>query len=117
MVARALDLATLTGFGKVDSLAVENNDGMGLVVDEFERQIMGRKMLVPLDSVRNVLPKVVRIRRLGTYFGRSQMRFRNTPGTRLLVEQLREFPKAEHDDGPDALELAVRRLEMMVGPR
>jgi predicted phage terminase large subunit-like protein len=65
----------------------------------------------------NTRNKVVRIRRLGLYFGRGQVRFRNTRGTRLLVDQLRDFPNAEHDDGPDALELAVRRLELLVNPR
>jgi hypothetical protein len=28
-----------------------------------------------------------------------------------LVQQLQEFPVAEHDDGPDALEMAVRLAE------
>jgi hypothetical protein len=31
--------------------------------------------------------------------------------TKLLVQQLQEFPVAEHDDGPDALEMAVRLAE------
>jgi hypothetical protein len=26
----------------------------------------------------------------------------------LLVEQLQEFPIGDHDDGPDALEMAIR---------
>ena len=57
--------------------------------------------------------KSLRDAALGIYFARAQVRFRNTAGTRLLIEQLREFPQADHDDGPDALELAVRRLEML----
>jgi hypothetical protein len=37
------------------------------------------------------------------------LRFRDiSPSTRLLVEQLQEFPIADHDDGPDALEMALR---------
>jgi hypothetical protein len=59
---------------------------------------------------------VVRVRRLGVYFGRRQVRFRNTPGTRLLVDQLRDFPNGDHDDGPDALELGVRTLEDLLNP-
>jgi hypothetical protein len=31
-----------------------------------------------------------------------------SPGARLLIEQLRDFPCGDHDDGPDALEMAVR---------
>ncbi|HJZ58879.1 MAG TPA: hypothetical protein VKE74_28305 [Gemmataceae bacterium] len=50
------------------------------------------------------------------YFARSQIRFRNTRGTRLLVDQLRDFPHGAFDDGPDALDLAVRRLELLTNP-
>ena len=40
-------------------------------------------------------------RRVGSIQGR-------IPGARLLVEQLRDFPNGDHDDGPDALEMAIR---------
>jgi hypothetical protein len=33
---------------------------------------------------------------------------RDSAGARLLVRQLRDFPNGDHDDGPDALEMAVR---------
>ena len=40
---------------------------------------------------------------------RRRMLFKSgSPGTRLLVEQLKEFPLADHDDGPDAAEMAMR---------
>ena len=64
----------------------------------------------------NTKNKAVRVRRLGIYLGRSRIRFRATPGTRMLVEQLREFPLGDFDDGPDALELAIGRLERMTRP-
>jgi predicted phage terminase large subunit-like protein len=67
-------------------------------------------------GVSNRQNKVVRIRRLGTYLHRRQVRFRSTPGSRMLVDQLRDFPEAAHDDGPDALELAVRRPEVLTDP-
>ena len=35
----------------------------------------------------------------------------------LLVEKLRDFPNADHDDGPDALELAVRLAGEMLRNR
>jgi len=39
----------------------------------------------------------------------NRIRFRDTPMTRLLVDQLREWSEeAEYDDGPDALEMAGR---------
>ena len=38
-----------------------------------------------------------------------RLRFKShSRGTQLLVDQLREFPLGDHDDGPDALEMAVR---------
>ncbi|NLY02592.1 MAG: hypothetical protein GXY83_41465 [Rhodopirellula sp.] len=36
--------------------------------------------------------------------------------TRLLVHQLEEFPVGDHDDGPDALEMAVRLAAEMLAP-
>ena len=59
-----------------------------------------------------VFPTEVRIRTWITPDLHSGLwRFRDTPGTRLLVRQLRMFPVADHDDGPDAVasarELAV----------
>jgi hypothetical protein len=31
-----------------------------------------------------------------------------SPETALLVDQMKDFPVGEHDDGPDALEMAIR---------
>ena len=42
---------------------------------------------------------------------------RNTRGTRILVDRLRDFPNADFDDGPDALDLAVRVLELLTNQR
>ena len=117
MVCRALDLARLTGFGSLTALAVEDNDSLGMLISEFHEQMRRRNLVVPLSSVRNTTNKIVRIRRLGVYFSRKQIRFRNTSGTRLLVEQLRDFPQADHDDGPDSLELAIRTLELLTDPQ
>jgi len=116
MVARAIDFATITGFGKLDSLVVEENGTLGMITPEFERQLAERGVLLPLESVIQSVNKIVRVRRLGIYFARNRIRFRNTPHTRLLVDQLRDFPGGTHDDAPDALELAVRRLEIMTNP-
>jgi predicted phage terminase large subunit-like protein len=62
----------------------------------------------------NRVPKPVRIRRLTPLLARGRLRFKaDSPGARLLVRQLRDFPNADHDDGPDALEMAVRLAMMM----
>jgi predicted phage terminase large subunit-like protein len=117
MVERSLTLSRRTGFGPLTALAVEENDSLGLLISEFREQIEKRHLVVPLKGIHNSINKIVRCRRLGIYFSRKQVRFRNTPGTRLLVDQLREFPQADHDDGPDALELAVRTMELITNPQ
>jgi predicted phage terminase large subunit-like protein len=117
MIARALDLTAQSGFGRLDSLAVEDNDSLGLVFAGFREELRKQNRVVPLEAVRNTQNKVVRVRYLGIYLARSGIRFRNTRGTRMLVDQLRDFPRGTFDDGPDALELAVRRLELLANPR
>ncbi|QDU54318.1 Terminase-like family protein [Aeoliella mucimassa] len=78
-------------------------------VAEFRRQ--GRWDIQPA-AITNTTNKQVRIRRLGPYLSRRRLRFkRDSPSTRLLVDQLRDFPGGTHDDGPDALEMALRLAE------
>lgn len=109
MVARSLDLArTRPG---LRTLAVEDNEGLGLVQPEFERQAAERGMRVPLCAVHNLVSKASRIRWLATYLSRGQIRFRRTRGTQILVDQLRDWPGGDHDDGPDALEILVSAVE------
>lgn len=99
--------------GSVESFIVETNAGLGLILPEFERAMAEAGVLIPLDGIDNTDPKVLRIRRIGSYLHRKQIRFRNTPGTRLLVDQLKNFPTASYDDGPDALATGIRRLEQL----
>ncbi len=34
---------------------------------------------------------------------------------KILLEQLRQFPHGKHDDGPDALEMAIKAARYKVG--
>ena len=43
-----------------------------------------------------------------------QLRVRNTPGGRLLVDQWRDVPGGEFDDGPDGVGSLLRRLELLI---
>jgi hypothetical protein len=88
-------------------LALEVNQFQELLIAEFQRVSQQRKVLLPIQT----LDKQVRIRRLGTYLAQRKQRFkRRSGGTALLVEQLRDFPVGENDNGPDALEMALRFL-------
>ena len=97
-----------------DAVAVEANAFQYLLAPEFDRQCRDRRVpSLPLQLVEQHTPKEMRIERLGSYLLREKLRFRDTPGCRLLVRQLRDFPLSDHDDGPDALELAIRMLRLM----
>jgi predicted phage terminase large subunit-like protein len=79
------------------------------LADNIRQLANERRVLVPLYTLDNRVNKLVRIRRLTPLLSQGRLRFKgDSPGARLLVEQLRDFPNGDHDDGPDALEMAVR---------
>jgi predicted phage terminase large subunit-like protein len=63
----------------------------------------------PVLAVGN---KEIRIEReITPQLARKQIRLRkDSPHTRMLFDQMRAFPNADHDDGPDALALAIDTL-------
>jgi predicted phage terminase large subunit-like protein len=92
-----------------DGFAVEVNQFQELLCVEFQRAGAEQGIHLPLYSINNSVNKQVRIRRLGPYLAQRRLRFKSrSPSTALLVQQLRDFPQAEHDDGPDSLEMASR---------
>ncbi len=83
---------------------------LGRYFDEEFHRIGKSTAFVSL--IHNKENKVVRIRRLGSYLAKRKLRFlQRSAGTKLLVEQLRDFPLGAYDDGPDALEMAMRLVE------
>ncbi len=100
------------------ALGVESNQFQELLADELERALRQRGLHgVSTWKIDNRVNKGVRIRRLGPHLARRRLRFlRGSPGAALLVEQLRVFPTGDHDDGPDAAEMALRlALELVAG--
>ncbi len=100
-----------------DFVGIEAEQFQELLVHEFVRQC-GQRIAVKWPICKMMtkgVPKVARIRRLSQYVVNRELRFRaDSPGCRLLVDQLMDFPQADHDDGPDALEMCIRLpMEMM----
>ena len=94
--------------------AVESNQFQELLCEEFDRQFLALGLPI-VYPIKNTLNKGIRIRRLDSYLARRCLRFHSlSPSCRLLVEQLRSFPAGTHDDGPDALEMAVRMVEKLI---
>lgn len=100
---------------RVDCFGVEANQYQELLAGEFQTHFLrcGLHGMVPF-AIHNHVNKQTRIRRLSPLLSQHRMRFlASSASTRLLVDQLRDFPLASHDDGPDALEMALRLAEQM----
>ncbi len=100
-----------------DAFGVEGNQFQDLLADLFNQEFRTRAIPVPTPwLIHNHVAKEIRIRRLGQYLASRKIRFRDdSSGAKMLVEQLRQFPVGDHDDGPDALEMAIRLLNDKLG--
>jgi predicted phage terminase large subunit-like protein len=98
---------------------IEAEFGGGALGENMREHGEVANILMPLVTVNTRRPneagevvatqKELRIRWLGTFLGPKMFRFKlGSPATRLLVQQLMEFPNGEHDDGPDAMEMAMQ---------
>jgi predicted phage terminase large subunit-like protein len=68
-----------------------------------------------LGTLRSMPKKEVRIRtKLTQPLADGRIKMLRSPGTSLLLEQMRAFPIHKHDDGPDALEMAIRLCEELL---
>lgn len=93
---------------------VEANGFQQLLVGLMAEEMASVDASIPQpEPIKNSVNKVTRIQRLGGYLERGTLRIRRSEGGVTLLNQLREFPVGSHDDGPDALEMAVRLAEEM----
>lgn len=100
----------------VHACSIETNQFQELLVHDLEQESQRQGYVMPLVQVVNSVNKEVRIRRIGPYLSCRRLRFRRgSPGALLLVNQLRDFPIGDHDDGPDALEMWLRLGAMVTG--
>ena len=100
-----------TGGRPVDSVVVEENGTLGLLPQAFDAACAKLGFPIPYICRTNRDNKELRIRAwCGPPLSRRQLRFRRSPGGRMLVGQLMEFPQGSHDDAPDALATALRRV-------
>ena len=101
-----------------DGLLIESNSWQELLAYPM-REAFAKAHVngLTVHMSENMVSKPVRIRRLTDPLARRCVRFkRGSPGTARLVQQMRDFPIGDHDDGPDALEQARRlALELVNG--
>lgn len=102
------------GFGPCDGVACESNQFQELIANDFEKAMRRENLTWHRYDFHNHVPKVTRIRRLTPLLSRGKIRFKkDSRGAKLLVSQLKQFSNGEYDDGPDALEMAVRVLQQI----
>lgn len=70
---------------------------------ELVRRGAGRGVPVPARGVAPIADKLLRIESLQPHMANGLIRLH--PSQTTLIEQLRHFPRADHDDGPDALQM------------
>ncbi|MCQ4575250.1 MAG: phage terminase large subunit [Candidatus Brocadiales bacterium] len=96
-------------------LAVETNVFQVVLKDMLEDISRREKLFIPIRGVKNFSDKTARIASLSALIENGTILFNRD--LKLLIEQLIEFPRGSHDDGPDALEMAVRQLRHHSTPR
>ncbi len=109
----AIDLAEQW---RPEGFAIEGNQFQSLIKPMMQNQY--RELGVqppPMYTIDNRKKKELRIKRLGDPLRERQIRLKGgSPGARLLAEQLMTFPNGDHDDGPDALEMALRTMNNLL---
>lgn len=103
-IIRFIDLYKMIQFG------VESNGFQQLMSEE----LTAKCPLAPILQIDNHnVHKNTRISRLALWFQRRFFIFKKgCRHTKILMQQLLDHPNADHDDGPDALEGAIRVLTM-----
>lgn len=98
-------------------LGVEDNLFQRLLLKEFDRLGQELGLLLPLKGVTHRVAKETRVASLSPLLERGRIRFiRGHSDQELLVEQMLYFPsRTLHDDGPDALEGAIRLAQGLTG--
>ncbi len=90
---------------RFNKFGVETNQFQEVMVDNLVRRAKSKGIRLPVHKITSTANKRVRISNLEPEVCQGTIRFCRKH--LLLLEQLKQFPLAKHDDGPDALEMAI----------
>ena len=93
-------LAALVAFALA---GIEEIQFQELFKDWVIKESAKRGLYLPVEGIRPNTDKILRISKMQPHIKNGIIRFRRNQTQ--LVDQLKYFPKADHDDGPDALEM------------
>lgn len=97
------DVIELQGLYKCVLWAVETVQFQEFLRTELIKRSAARGIPVPARAVQPISDKLLRIETLQPHVRNGLIRLH--PNQQTLIDQLRHFPKADHDDGPDALHM------------
>ncbi len=109
----ALILSIMPGYNFYE-FGVEVNQFQELLAQELEQAAERQRPNLSIKRVHSHGDKVARIKGLEPLVAAGRIQFSRKHTT--LIEQLRAFPTGRHDDGPDALEMAVSLTLGYAGP-
>jgi len=94
----------------MSKFVIESNLFPELLLKNIRERAYAEGILAPFKELRNKKSKELRIFGMETYITTGQIVFsaRHTE----LLDQLKYYPRGDHDDGPDALEMALREAEL-----
>jgi len=99
-----------------EAIVIEEVQFQQLFKDQVIKEGAKRKLYPPVEGARPINDKTLRISKLQPHIKNGLIRFRRNQT--ILLEQLKYFPKASHDDGPDALEMLFNLINKgFSGPR
>lgn len=95
---------------QIHAAIVETNQFADLLADQIQQAAEARGISFKLVRVVNTENKIIRIRAglTGLLADKKIIFRRGVAGVEKLLDQLRDFPMGQHDDGPDSLEMLVR---------
>lgn len=102
IVERIIEYHKLRDYGR---FIIEDNQFQEILVTHLKRRSAELKCSVPVRGRKNYSDKIARIQKLQPLVSSGMLQFSRRH--RVLLEQLFQFPHGAHDDGPDALEIAV----------
>jgi predicted phage terminase large subunit-like protein len=102
------DILTYCSRYKFVKFGVEANGFQAFVVEQLQKKADELNRHVVFDQIVNNQDKIVRIQLLRFPIKGGRLQFCSTH--KELLEEARYFPKIRHDDGLDALEMAVKLI-------
>ena len=91
---------------KYARFAFEINGYQDFIKTLLERRSNEMRVYLPVEGIKNSTDKLARIQSLQPLIKSGAIKFSKRHGQ--LLEQMKCFPRGSHDDGLDALEMAVR---------